>query len=354
MGFLVLENGEYFKGKLFGNKQNSIGEVVFNTSMTGYEEIVTDPSYYGQIVTMTYPLIGNYGVNPEDVESSHPYIKGLIVREICEQPSNWREEGKIDDFLKTFGVTGIYGIDTRALTKMIRSAGTMKGIICNELPTDNELCEMKKYTIKNPIQKISIKEPYEIIGKNKKRVAVMDFGLKNNILKCLNQRGVDLTIVPENMTAEEILKGNFDGIMLTNGPGDPKDNDEIVNNIKKILGKIPVFGICMGHQLLALAHGGNTVKLKYGHRGSNHPVKDLRTGKMYITSQNHGYAVEEKGLPKDSKVSFINWNDKTVEGVEYPNTKSFSVQFHPEASAGPNDASYLFDDFIKLMDANEK
>lgn len=353
MGFLVLENGKTFPGKLIGSKKNVIGEVVFNTGMTGYEEIITDPSYYGQIVTMTYPLIGNYGVNSEDIESSRPQVKALVVRELCDYPSNWRSERTLNDLLIEYDITGIQGLDTRELTKTLRGYGTMRGIICQELPSPQELDKMMKYSIVNPVQKVSCKESYTIKG-NAKKVAVMDFGLKRNILYCLRKRDLDLTILPENTTAEEILNGGYDGLVLTNGPGDPKDNKEIIKNIKKMLGKIPMFGICMGHQLMALAAGGNTVKLKYGHRGGNHPVKCLETGKMFITSQNHSYAVDADNLPNNAKVSFINWNDKTVEGVDYKDMKCFSVQFHPEASAGPNDAGYLFDRFVDLMNKEEK
>ncbi|MDD4315963.1 MAG: carbamoyl phosphate synthase small subunit [Clostridia bacterium] len=352
MGYLVLENGKIFKGNLIGSKKNVIGEVVFNTGMTGYEEIITDPSYKGQIVAMTYPLIGNYGVNYEDMESICPQVKGMVVRELCEMPSNWRSQNTLDGYLAEHNITGIQGIDTRDLTKTIREFGTMRGIICDSLPTEQQLTEMRQYAIINPIKEVSVKEKYHVAGSGKK-IAVLDVGLKHSILYCLSKRNLDLTVFPEFTTAEEILSGGFDGLMLTNGPGDPKDNADIVENLRKMLGKIPIFGICMGHQLLALAHGGNTVKLKYGHRGSNHPVKDLLTGKMYITCQNHSYAVEETGLPKNSIISFINWNDKTVEGVIYSD-KCFSVQFHPEASAGPNDAGFLFDEFVALMDEEKK
>lgn len=348
MGYLVLENGKVFEGRLIGSKANIIGEVVFNTGMTGYEEIISDPSYRGQMVTLTYPLIGNYGINYEDMESARPQVTGLIVREMCELPSNWRSQSTLDAYLAAHNISGIQGIDTRDLTKTIREFGTMRGIICQQLPTEEELLLMKQYEIRNPIKEVSTKEKYRIEGSGK-RVAVIDLGLKRSILKCLAKRDLDLTIFPEFVTVEEILSENFDGLVLTNGPGDPKDNAEIIKNLQKMLGKIPIFGICMGHQLLALAHGANTIKLKYGHRGSNHPVKDLLSGKMYISCQNHSYAVEESSLPEHSIISFINWNDKTVEGVIY-NDCCFGVQFHPEAGAGPNDAGFLFDEFIGLME----
>ena len=348
MAYLTLENGKTFKGKLIGSKTSAIGEVVFNTGMTGYQETITDPSYYGQIVTMTYPLIGNYGVNIEDLESAFPQVKAFVVRELCEIPSNWRSIGTLDDYLKTHNITGIQGVDTRELTRIIRENGTMRGIISEEEPTSAELEEMKNYQIKDAMASVSCKEKYTI-EVNNYNVAVIDYGLKRNILKHLKDRGLNLTVFPLDVKAETILNGGFDGVMLTNGPGDPKDNPEVIENLRNMLGKIPIFGICMGHQILALANGGNTKKLKYGHRGANHPVKDLINNKMYITSQNHGYVVEEESLPEGAKVTFVNWNDKTVEGVSY-NNNSFSVQFHPEASAGPNDAGYLFDNFMELMD----
>ena len=347
MGYLVLENGKVFEGRLIGSKKDVIGEVVFNTGMTGYEETISDPSYYGQMVTMTYPLIGNYGVNGEDVESAKPQIRALIVRELCDFPSNWRAERDLNSWLIEYGVSGIQGIDTRDLTRTIRYKGTMNGIICQNMPTEEQMEKVKAYTIKDAVEKVSVKCPYRIKGSGKK-VAVIDYGLKRNILNCLTNRNLDLTVFPHDVSSKEILEGGFDGLMLTNGPGDPKENKKAIQTIKELLGKIPIFGICLGHQLVALAQGGNTEKLKYGHRGSNHPVKNTDSGKMYITSQNHSYAVMEKGLPKGGKVTFINWNDKTVEGVNYDDN-SFTVQFHPEASAGPNDAGYLFDEFIKMM-----
>ena len=348
MGYLTLENGTSFKGKLIGSKQSAIGEVVFNTGMTGYQETLTDPSYFGQIVTMTYPLIGNYGVNADDLESIKPQVKAFVVREMCEIPSNWRSTGTLDDYLKEWNITGIQGIDTRELTKMIRDNGTMRGIITEEKPTASELEKMKNYQIKDAIKSVTCKEKYTIKG-DKHNVAVIDYGLKLNILKKLRDQNFNLTIFPADVKPETILGGGFDGVMLTNGPGDPKENSEVIDNLKELIGKIPIFGICLGHQLLALAYGGNTIKLKYGHRGANHPVKDLINNTMYITSQNHGYAVEQDSLPQSAKVTYVNWNDQTVEGVEYDDT-CFSVQFHPEASAGPKDAESLFDKFKELMD----
>lgn len=352
MGYLVLENGKYFKGKLIGSKKSTIGEVVFNTGMTGYEQIITDPSYYGQIVVMTYPLIGNYGINIEDIESSIPQVKALVVRELCDLPSNWRSEKSLDEFLIENDITGLQGIDTRDLTKAILASGSQKGIICKELPCAEELRRMQQYKIPKPVSIVSTKEKYEIKG-NSKKVAVIDFGLNKNILTSLKNRNLDIKVFPEKTTAEEILSGGFDGVLLTNGPGNPNDNTEIIKNIQKLFGKIPMFGICLGHQLILLSQGGSVSKLKCGHRG-NYPVKNLKTNKMYITSQNHSYIVEEKDLPKNAETNFINWNDKTIEGIVYPNERCFSVQFHPESNTGPNDAGYLFDDFVILMTKEAK
>lgn len=353
MGYLVLENGKLFKGELIGIKRKTMGEVVFNTGMTGYEEIITDPSYYGQIVLMTYPLIGNYGINSEDVAFSTPKLKGIIVRELCDCPSNWRSDKTLNEFLIEHNITGLQGIDTRDLTKTIRDNGSMKGIICEVVPTKEELEELFAHKVSNPVQKVSTKKRYNIKG-NGKKVAVLDFGSKRNIIQSLCERDLDLTVLPENTTAEEILNGGFDGIMLTNGPGDPNDNVEIIKNLQALIGKLPIFGVGLGHQLLALAHGGNTSKLKCGHRGGNLPVKDKNTEKMYITSQNHSYVVEEKGLPENAEVNFINWNDRTVEGIVYHGEKCFSVQFYPENGAGPNDAGFLYGRFITSMNEGDK
>lgn len=353
MAYLILEDGTIFEGNAFGKKQNSIGEVVFNTGMTGYEMVLTDPSYYGQIVTMTYPLIGNYGVNELDLESHKSFVKGFIVRELCIMPSNWASEGTLEDFLNKYNICGIEGIDTRALTRKIRESGTMRGMISTELPTDKDYKNIKDYKIINAVENVTCKQKHQINNNGIYNIAVIDYGLKNNIIRSLSKRNANLTIYPSNVTAEEIKQGNFDGIMLTNGPGDPKDNVKAINELKKLIGHRPIFGICLGHQLLALAHGGDTKKLKYGHRGTNHPVKDLNTGKVYITSQNHGYAVIGDSL-KDAEITHLNWNDMTCEGVRYKNTPTYSVQFHPEANPGPLDTAYLFDDFIKLIEEYKK
>lgn len=349
MAYLTLEDGTVYQGNAFGSLKNGTGEVVFNTGMTGYEKVLTDPSYCGQIVVMTYPLIGNYGVNEFDMESPKPFVSGFIVRELCILPSNWASEGTLEDFLKKYNICGIEGIDTRALTRKIREAGTMRGMITMEKPSDEDIQKLKKCECKCPVKIVTCKEKYTIDNNGIYNVAVMDFGLKKNILNSLLKRKVNVTIFPANTTAEEILSTNPDGIVLTNGPGDPKDNTEVIEEIKKLFGKKPMFGICLGHQLMALASGGDTKKLKYGHRGANHPVKDLNTGKVYITSQNHGYSVISESV-KNADVTHVNWNDKTCEGLSYFNIPAYSVQFHPEANPGPLDTAYLFDDFIKTME----
>ncbi len=353
MAYLTLEDGKTFEGLLFGKAEDVIGEVVFNTGMTGYQEVLTDPSYHGQIVTMTFPLIGNYGINMNDPESAKPQVKGFIVRELCELPSNFFSEGALNEYLIKNNISGIYRIDTRALTRRVREKGVMRGIISAEKPTEAQIADMKAYECKNPVDTVTCGEKYtyQTDKKNMKyQVAVLDFGLKRNILRSLDARGCDLTVFPAKTSADEILNGKFDGLMLTNGPGDPEDNVEVIANIRKLTGKLPIFGICLGHQLMALASGASTFKLKYGHRGANHPVKDLAKDRVYITSQNHGYSVDADSLPKNAKVSHVNWNDQTIEGIRYTDVPAFSVQFHPEAAPGPEDSAYLFDEFIALME----
>lgn len=342
---LILENGMIFEGKAFGYLKDSVGEVVFTTGMTGYQEVLTDPSYYGQIVTMTYPLIGNYGINLEDMESNGPKVKGFIVREKCSLPSNFRCELELEDFLKQNGIIGLEGIDTRALTKVLRNNGTMKGIIAlEELEQEDIDKKINDFSNKEAVKSVTAKETYTIEGTGK-HVAIMDFGIKTNILRCFQKRGCKLTVFPADTKAEEVLAVNPDLVFLSNGPGDPEDLPEVIENIKKIVGKKPLVGICLGHQLLALALGGKTTKLKFGHRGCNHPVKDLETNKVTITSQNHGYVVET--LPEDVEATHININDGTIEGLKHKKLPIFSVQFHPEASAGPHDSEYIFDKFME-------
>lgn len=348
MAILTLEDGTQFEGQSFGAKKDMIGEVVFNTGMTGYQEVLTDPSYCGQIVTMTYPLIGNYGINEQDPESAHPQVSGFIVREVCGEPSNWRCEGDLNSYLEQHGICGLYDIDTRALTRIIREKGAMRGIITQEAPTDEQIKAMKEYACSLPVDIVTCNEKFDYCDGDLK-VAVLDFGLKRNIIRSLKKRNCAVTVFPARTSAEEILSGDFDGIMLTNGPGDPKDNEEVIDNLRQLVGKKPIFGICLGHQLLSLAMGADTEKLKYGHRGSNHPVKDLDKDRVYITSQNHGYTIVEETLPEGLEVSHRNWNDRTIEGLRYKNHDIFTVQFHPEASPGPEDTAYLFDEFIEMM-----
>ena len=353
--FLILEDGTVFEGTSIGSKKEVISEIVFNTSMTGYLEVLTDPSYAGQAVVMTYPLIGNYGITP-DMESERPWVDGYIVRELSRMPSNFRCEGTIQDFLTEHDIRGIAGVDTRALTKTLRDKGTMNGMITTDENYNIEeiLPKLKAYRTGNVVDKVTCKEPKILKGKGKK-VALLDLGAKNNIAKSLNERGCEVTIYPAHTTAQEILDTKPDGIMLSNGPGDPKECESIIAEIKKLYeSEVPIFAICLGHQLMALATGADTYKLKYGHRGGNHPVKDLATGRVYISSQNHGYAVDAKAL--DEKVAvpaFTNVNDGTNEGLKYVGKNIFTVQFHPEACPGPQDSAYLFDRFITMMGGNQ-
>ncbi len=342
---LILENGMVFEGNAFGYLKDSVGEVVFTTGMTGYQEVLTDPSYYGQIVTMTYPLIGNYGINLEDVESDSPKVKGFIVREKCNLPSNFRCELDLEDYLKQNKIVGLEGIDTRALTKILRNNGTMRGIIVVDEIDQQDINErIADYSNKEAVKNVTTKDVYTIDGEGK-NIAVMDFGIKTNILRCFQKRGCKLTVFPADAKAEDILAINPDLIFLSNGPGDPEDVPEAIENIKKLIGVKPITGICLGHQLLTLALGGTTTKLKFGHRGCNHPVKDLETNKVTITSQNHGYVTET--LPEDVVATHININDGTIEGMKHKTLPIFSVQFHPEASAGPKDSEYIFDKFME-------
>ena len=350
--FLILEDGTVFKGTSIGSTREIISEIVFNTSMWGYLEVLTDPSYAGQAVCMTYPLIGNYGICHEDMESLRPWPDGYIVNELSRMPSNFRSDDTIQNFLEEHDIPGIAGIDTRALTKILREKGTMNGMITtNEnYNLDEILPKIKEYRVTGVVKKVSCTEKKELKGDGFK-VALLDIGAKNNIGKSLNERGCDVTIYPCDTPAEEIIASTPDGIMLSNGPGDPKECEYQIEQIRKLYNTdIPIFAICLGHQLMALATGADTHRLKYGHRGANHPVKDLKTGKCYISSQNHGYVVDESTL--DSKVAvpaFENVNDKTNEGLEYVGKNIFTVQFHPEACAGPQDTAYLFDRFMDMM-----
>lgn len=349
--YLILENGTIFEGRSFGAAGEAIGEIVFTTAMTGYLETLTDPSYYGQIVVQTFPLIGNYGIIPSDFESKCPHVKAYIVRDWCQEPSNFRCEGDLDTFLKKENIVGLYGIDTRQLTKIVREYGVMNGKIVPE-GSSFGLTDLKNYTIVDAVKNTTCdkEEVFSPEGEVKKRVVLYDFGAKANICRELVKRGCEVTVVPASTKAERITELAPDGIMLSNGPGDPAENTEIIEELKKLSEKkIPTFGICLGHQLLALAHGARTHKLKYGHRGANQPAENVKTGRVYITSQNHGYAVINDSLPECAEVSFVNANDGTCEGIRYLEEPAFSVQFHPEACGGPLDTGFLFDEFIDMM-----
>lgn len=381
---LALEDGRHFIGESFGATGKQSGEICFNTSMTGYQEILTDPSYRGQIVTMTYPHIGNYGVNSKDTESHTPHVRGFVIEELCEVPSNWRSEASLDSYLKDNNIIGIQGIDTRALTKHIREKGAMKAFLgtgeidpseavekaassnsmlgadfVREVTTeesyhwDSDGKESRQWVLANPTTKpdeVDGKDHYLSLPEIKYNIVAYDFGVKRNILRCLRREGFDVTVVNARTKASDVLSMNPDGIFLSNGPGDPEALGDIHKEINLLLGKVPVFGICLGHQVLAHALGGKTYKLKFGHRGANQPVKDLRTGAVAITSQNHGFAVDSDSLPSNTEVTHINLNDDTVEGLRSTDHPTFCVQYHPEASPGPNDANYFFSEFAQLID----
>ena len=392
--FLILADGTIYEGCSIGATGSTLGETVFTTGMTGYLETLTDPSYYGQIVTQTFPLIGNYGVINDDFESKQSWVRGYIVRELCDEPSNFRCQSKLNDFLKAQGIIGICGIDTRALTKRLRESGVMNGMIVSgkeaekylvrhsELVSESLLQKIREYKIEHAVEKVSNKgevsplAPTSLVAplsagagcprNAPAHVILWNFGAKANIQRELEKRGCKVTVVPYDTTAEKILSMKPNGIMLSNGPGDPAENVGIIQEIRKICeynkdqlvapstgsGTVVIFGICLGHQMLALARDCKTSKLKYGHRGGNHPCKDTLTGRVYITSQNHGYAVESSSLPDFAKMSFVNVNDETVEGITYTDIPAFSVQFHPEACGGPHDTNFLFDRFLKMMEEN--
>ncbi len=347
-GIIYLEDGTTFLGKGFGMKGTSVGELVFNTSLTGYQEILTDPSYAGQIITMTYPLIGNYGVNQFDEESSKIHAKGLIVKSFEENPSNYLSEGSIEEMLIKMNTVGIHGVDTRAITKKIRDKGAVKCVISTEDLSIGELeAHIKSIDLRDDwMKEVGTQEQIQIPG-NGPSIAVIDFGIKSNIINNLKERDCNITIFPYSSTYEEIMKSNPDGVFLSNGPGDPKAATEAIEVVKKIINEKPTFGICMGHQVLALALGGDTYKMKFGHRGANHGVYDITRDRAYITSQNHGYAVSRESLNNDIvEVTHINLNDDTVEGLRHRKLPVYSVQFHPEGSPGPKDSTYLFDQFM--------
>lgn len=349
--YLVLEDATYYTGFKLGADTLTQGEIVFNTAMTGYQETLSDPSYTGQIITFTYPLIGNYGINRDDFESLIPTLKGVVVKEACQAPSNFRAQKTLDDVLKEFDIPGISGVDTRSITKKIREHGVLKAaFVDDETEIETSIQNLKKIEFpRNEVPTVSTKTPYVSTGFDL-RVVLVDFGKKQNIVRELNARGCEVTVVPYDTTAEEIIKMSPDGVMLSNGPGDPADVQVAVDMIKGIIGKIPFFGICLGHQLFALSQGATSFKMKFGHRGANHPVKDLSTGKIALTSQNHGYAIDADSLKEtDLEVTHIALNDGTIEGLRHKFEPAFSVQYHPEACPGPTDSNYLFDQFIELM-----
>ena len=352
---LILANGSIFRGRSIGAAEDRVCEMVFNTSMTGYQEILTDPSYAGQGVVMSYPLIGNYGVNREDNESGRPWADAFVVRHLSVKGSNFRCEDTLGNYLKTNHIVGIEDVDTRALTKILRSQGTMNGMItCAEhFNVIAIMDKLKAYRVSGTVERVTRQAPevFAPDGARRFRVALMDFGVKQNMVECLRRRGCEVTVFPAHTTAREILAGGFDGVMLSNGPGDPADNVAIIQEIRALYeSELPLFAVCLGHQLLALATGARTHKMTFGHRGGNHPVKDLEAGRCFITSQNHGYVVDAESVdPAVAQISHVNVNDGTVEGLKYRRPNCFTVQFHPEASPGPQDTEYLFDRFLDSM-----
>lgn len=352
--YICLANGKIFEGTRFGAGGDITGELVFTTGMGGYIETLTDPSYYGQIVMQTFPLIGNYGFIDEDCESAKSFVSAYIVHEKCDFPSNFRCNSTLEEYMKKNSIIGIYGVDTREITKIIRESGVMNATICSN-PKDFSIEKTQEYKIEGAVEAVSVKHPYPVACENPKHnVVLIDYGKKENIVRELTKRNCNVAVMPSSTKAEDILKLNPDGIMLSNGPGDPDDNKECIEELKKLVGEKPIFGICLGHQLLALAMGAKTEKLKYGHRGVNQPVKNLETGRTYISSQNHGYAVINETVEEiGGEISYINANDGTNEGINYPDKKAFSVQFHPEACSGPHDTRFLFDKFINMMGGNE-
>ena len=372
---LALEDGRLFEGRAFGASGTTTGEICFNTSMTGYQEVVTDPSYRGQIVAMTYPQIGNYGINPEDAESASPHVRGFVIGELSPVASNWRSRQSLPDYFSEHGVLGIEHVDTRALTKHLRSRGAMRACVTTELDTTaaiaqaqaspsmegmdyvQEVSTEKGYQWESDSRRFALPnassgqlETYLALPPVRHRIVAFDFGIKWNILRRLRQAGFDVDVVNSRTSAEAVLAKNPDGIFLSNGPGDPAALGYIHEEIKKLIGKKPVFGICLGNQILGHVFGGKTYKLKFGHRGGNQPVKDLRTGRISITSQNHGFAVDADSLPSNVEVTHLNLNDNTVEGIRHKDMPVFSVQYHPEAAPGPHDASYFFEEFASLID----
>jgi carbamoyl-phosphate synthase small subunit len=374
---LALEDGRIFQGEAFGATGTTVGEVCFNTSMTGYQEVLTDPSYRGQIVAMTYPLIGNYGTNAADAESRRPHVRGFIIEELSEVASNWRAETSLQEYLRRWNIPGAQGIDTRALTRHLRTRGAMKACLTSEGLDPEEAVrravEGEGVIGMDYVREVTAPVPYQwdpedeasgpwspggegrnLLPPIRHRIVAYDYGIKENILRRLRQNGFGVTVVPATTTAEEVLRTSPEGVFLSNGPGDPAALDYAHESVRDLMGKVPIFGICLGHQVLGFACGGRTFKLKFGHRGGNQPVKDLITGKVAITSQNHGFAVDPESLPEEIEVTHINLNDGTVEGMRHRELPIFSVQYHPEAAPGPHDAGYFFSEFARLIDAKNE
>lgn len=354
--YLLLENGMVFEGEGFGAAGTRVGELVFTTGMTGCAESLTDPSYRGQLITFTFPMLGNYGICYEDRESPHIHARAVVVREFCPQPSNFRAEVDVDTFLREEGVCGICGVDTRRITQLIRDKGVMNAAVTNTEPDDALLELVREHRVSGVVDEVTVKEPVLLAPRGEARhsVALLDFGYKRSIADCLTARGCAVTLYPAKTPAEQIIAAGHDGVMLSNGPGDPTDNQYSIEQIKILMDALPTFGICLGHQMMALAAGARTRKMKFGHRGANQPAKDLETGRVYVTSQNHGYAVDNASLPGSGAVMrFVNVNDGSCEGLDYPGKRAFSLQFHPEAHGGPLDCSGMFERFISMMGGGE-